>query len=292
MSIKRIVPCIFSTMLMLLILSLNPLTVYANNLILKGDANGLTIAPVIPGGMDSFFNIERMTPGDELSADLIIKNTADFAFTLNIKVEDTYAKTEIIKLIDQLEIEVSQNNNILTNFPAKGGEFTFKDSFKPGSETILQIKVILPGAETNNDYQNKKASLRWIFTASRDTTPPTEETTPPTEETPPPTEETRRPRPPRPSIPTGGDVSSRETDAPPTDETYIVVTESLPAGRPTQSPSPSPLPSDDPEPIEIIEDKTPEGVPEMPKTGEASLLYCFSGGMFLIGTGLFILKKK
>lgn len=274
---KCVISGAFLFAFMLLFSGLSPQKVYAENLLLTGDTEGLKISSNnSENPLAMLFSLEKMTPGDSVSSTITIENLYEYAFTLSVEVKDLHDNNNGLNLSDQFIITVEQDGIILANFPKTNGTYVFPNKFTTNSKSVLKFTVNLPGA-VGNEYQNTTAELQWIFKAERSETP--DKPDPPTPPPPGPT-----PKPPSPG----------PTPKPP---------------GPTPKPTPSPKTTDEPDEVlpwfvEISDDPVPLGLSDiaiedsgsktMPKTGEVSLwVYVLVGiPLVIIGFVLIIGKQR
>lgn len=271
---------------MFLCSSLAPEKVYANDLILLGDAKGLEIYSDNPENpLAMLFSVNKMTPGDSVSSTITVKNSYEYAFTLSVEVKDLHDNDDGLNLSDEFIITIEQDGEELTSFPKRSGTYVFPEKFAPKSKSLLKFTVNLPG-EVGNDYQNTSAELQWIFKAERATAP-----TP--SKTPGPPGPSSTPKPTRSPRPTG---TSRPPSTP----------------KPSGTPNPSGTPEATSDSSEVlpwsieIDDTSPPGMSyielaakdgevgayAMPKTGELPLQIYILGGAMLVIIGFALISGK
>lgn len=125
------------------------------------NTQGLIAIPADPLGSSNFFDVTKMTPGDNERAAVKVKNNCTFPFSLTVEV---LSLSELPDLAEQLVIEVYRDGTLLDSFPGIG-KYTFEEKFGSNTETVLDFSVSLPGASTDNRFQSSEAVLQWIFTA-------------------------------------------------------------------------------------------------------------------------------
>ncbi|WP_236915150.1 LPXTG cell wall anchor domain-containing protein [Clostridium sp. Cult2] len=251
-------------------------TIYAADLELIGKDTGLVVEPA----NERLFDLTNLNPGDTKTAKITIKNNYNNPFNLYMRAERMgEAPADGADLFDILILTVTLKGNKIYEGPIK--DFATSNialgRFNTGSNEELIATVHLPGPETGNEYQGKSVDVKWIFIAE--------------------------------SIAPPGDDPGDSDE--PWEPPVTIRDEEVPAGEPKAPEKPieepkEPIeepeepevpeePIEEPEePIEEIEEEIPEGIPMLPKTGEASLVlfYILGGAMVLLGLGLGFKKKE
>ena len=137
-----------------------------SNVKLEGNATGLVHIP----GDDLFLFFENMLPGDSVKRVMVIKNEYEHPFELFLRAERVSEKEEF-DLLNKINLTITYKDKGLYKGYASG-EYDITENislgvFQPGQEEILEAVAELDGPTTGNEYKNKYAEVKWIFTAVR-----------------------------------------------------------------------------------------------------------------------------
>ena len=131
------------------------------------------------------FEVKNISPGYKDSFTITVNSHCTVDFLLNAEVKcladsSTYAGDTIMDEIilarqlvvktylDGIEIPNFPNNSAAilktgTVLPTSLGEYDI-DEVNPGDVRVFKIEIELPGTTTGNEYQDKAATLQWLFT--------------------------------------------------------------------------------------------------------------------------------
>lgn len=149
----------------LLIFAALPAAAATTDLEIVGETTGLVLKPK---GND-LFNLQNMNPGDSRQAAIMLRNNHEKSCDLWLRAEDV--TTEEPSLFEVMKLTVSYRGKPLYEGPVSGfagDKEIYLGSFQPGEYGELTVIVGLPGPETGNIYQGKRASVKWLFTARAD----------------------------------------------------------------------------------------------------------------------------
>ncbi len=151
---------------LLLMIAVSPAGVRAADLVeLIADDTGLVLIPED----GKLFELEGMMPGDTATATIEIRNSYNRTFVLYMRAEDPEDSDP--SLLQQLKLTVVPGGRVQYAGYGEGplGEFGENTitigTFRPGDTGELVATVRLPGPETGNEYQDKTAGIKWVFTA-------------------------------------------------------------------------------------------------------------------------------
>lgn len=137
----------------------------ASNVMLEGNAEGIVFIP----DQELFLNKENMVPGDQVNGKIVINNKYKNPYELFLRAERISNKEEY-DLLNKLKLKITYKDQIIYDGAASGEDGIGKDislgSFKPGEEENLIAQISLDGPTIGNEFKNKKASVKWIFTAT------------------------------------------------------------------------------------------------------------------------------
>lgn len=137
-------------------------TIVPSNVELVGKANGLVYLP----DDDLFLYYPNMFPGDSVKRTLEIKNQYDYPYELKLKLQ-RISPPEKYDLLEKLELVITYKDNVIYKGKTSGEEEISLGVFNPGQNEELTAIVTLDGNSTGNEYKNKYAEVKWIFTAVR-----------------------------------------------------------------------------------------------------------------------------
>lgn len=135
------------------------------NVRLVGDANGIVFIP----GDSTFLSKGMMLPGDKVARTMEIENNYDVPYQLYMKAERITPEEEY-DLLNILKLKITHNDKVIYEGKASGENGLTSNidlgTYNPGEKGELIAEVILDGATTGNEYNNKKGEVVWIFTAT------------------------------------------------------------------------------------------------------------------------------
>ncbi|WP_296971781.1 LPXTG cell wall anchor domain-containing protein [Tepidanaerobacter sp. EBM-38] len=241
-----------------------------DNVELIGQSSGLVLVP--EGG--KLFDIGRLNPGDTIRKTLKISNSYSKPFTLYMRAEriGEEPKDDEPDLLKQLKLTITYKGEVIYKGPASGkdgesGNITSNISlgkFDPQDSRDLIAEIELPGPETGNEFQNKTAEIKWIFTAQTS------------------------------GGDSGGGGKDKDKDKDKDKKPPVEIEEEpIPEGKP-EPPVMQPPAVQQPEipPVEVPVEEVPQGIPLMPKTGEELPYIYYTVGIVAIITGLSLSIKK
>lgn len=158
--------------MLLVLLAAFPALAATTDLKLVGGAAGLVLLPA----EGKLFDLQNMSPGDTRTATITIKNDYSKWYDLWMRAEDVTAEKP--SLFEVMELTVLYRGKELYRGPVAGfaGDASiYLGRYHPGESGELTATVHLPGPATGNEYQGKRAGVKWIFTAqsSGEVLPPT-----------------------------------------------------------------------------------------------------------------------
>ncbi|MBR2586955.1 hypothetical protein IKE71_01110 [Candidatus Saccharibacteria bacterium] len=116
---------------------------------------------------DLFSDFHALMPGDTLSADIAVKNTAaeyDFVKIYLRAEPDPSSST----FLEKLNLNLYQDGTLLSSAPASDPAVLTENfelgTFNPGAETLLTVELSAP-LTLENDFQFAGGGINWIFTA-------------------------------------------------------------------------------------------------------------------------------
>lgn len=234
----------------------------------------------------------NMLPGEKVQGRMKVTNKDTRPFILYINVvyipDPAEAGNPAVysRLLDKLNIIVSQGGNVLTAFPAKGGGPYQLGRLDPNAEATLNVEVTMK-EDSDNQYQKSAARLIWTFTAEGIGGPiPTPSPTP--TPSPPDVDDPPTVTPGRPIIP-GGTPNVPASPATPTPGLIEVPDESVPLGEPE-----IPRINDTEETIEILPEELPLAtIKANPKTGvESKAFRNINVAFFAVSAVVFFATKR
>lgn len=136
------------------------------NFIIEGNAEGLVTIP----NEEEFLVKENMVPGDSAYGTITLENNYDYPYRVYLRAED-YENNTDLDLVEKLNLNLSIGERDIYKGDLHAQEGLSEEvliwSLDPGEKLIIDAKVTLDGS-TGNEYKNKYASVKWIFTAIRD----------------------------------------------------------------------------------------------------------------------------
>ena len=145
-----------------------------SNVELVGNAEGIVMIP----GDENFLESLNMLPGDSVSRQLLLKNEYSYEYDIYVRAERMSAVDDY-DLLNKLQLVAEYDGDIIYQGPATGenNEVPMTENIslgilKPGEEKVLNAEAVLPGEEVGNEYKNRQAAVKWIFTAVRKEVPP------------------------------------------------------------------------------------------------------------------------
>lgn len=150
---------------LLLVVNINALAdTLPSNVVLEGNANGIVFIP----DDRIFLYKDNMVPGDEVDRTMTIDNKYDAPFDVYMRAERITPK-EQYDLLTKLNLKITYKGNVIYEGPVSGEDGLVKNislgSYKPGDTAQLHAEVKWEGKDSGNEYMNKTAQVKWIFTA-------------------------------------------------------------------------------------------------------------------------------
>ena len=137
-----------------------------NNIVLEGASEGIIFIP----GNEDFLVKENMLPGTKVSRRMQIINNYTDAYELYMRAERV-TKEEEFDLLKKINIKIFYKDTIIYDGPTTGENGMNTDiylgNYSSGDEAELYAVATLDGKAIKNEYKNKRAEVRWIFTANR-----------------------------------------------------------------------------------------------------------------------------
>lgn len=242
-----------------------PTSVFAANLEIVGDNEGISILPQTP-----IFNMENVAPGEVQNSIVTVRNSGETAFSCSISSEKENGDED---LFEGIEIKIENNDGTHEYF--SGSLKSLKNvelgSVVPNGNKELSFSMIFPG-DIGNELQGKGLSVKFIFIANSEQGEPGPSPSP--SESPEPSQ----------TPPGTTPVPSSEPD----ENTTELEDEVIPAG-PVTTPSPDPTPAAIPDndqdgEIETIKD---EEIPQaLPKTAGIPAEIYYLAGLAIVVLGI------
>jgi hypothetical protein len=183
---------LLGTLMLVFILGIGPMafaTDYPVNWVIDAYDSGLKLngSDITTGS----FEINNMTPGDNVILTITINSYCTFDFDLNMMVkclEDSSTDTAGIITSDiilskKFDVETYLDGSSISNFvnnkslaigvglPTSMGDYDLTD-IQPNDVHVVVIKIKLDGPSTGSEYMNKHAKWQWIFKMEPTTEPP------------------------------------------------------------------------------------------------------------------------
>ena len=133
------------------------------------DDNGIKYSNVD----NMFINLEEMIPGDSKSKLLTIENIGTKPQQVFMRVEKLSEEADT-DLLSKIKLEVNYNNKTIYKGRACGsdglGDNINSGTIAPKKSYTIEVNVTLDGMSTENEYQDTKGQVKWIFTTMADNT--------------------------------------------------------------------------------------------------------------------------
>ena len=158
----------FSIIISLLVI--NSINVLADNKFLNanvqliGDANGI----VFLDDVEYFLLAKNMMPGDKITGDILLENKYNSSYEIYIRAE-RITREEEFDLLSKINLVISEEGKLIYNGIVSGKNGLENNikicELQPGEKKNINAIAILDGNNTGNEYKNKFAEVKWIFTA-------------------------------------------------------------------------------------------------------------------------------
>jgi len=116
---------------------------------------------------DIFENFKDAMPGDVLTQDIVIKNSADKQVDVEIFLKSLGADDESKDFLSKLKLDVKviDGDTIESGYAAESGkltDFVSLGKFASGSTSTLRVTLEVP-KDLSNDYAEKSGMVKWQF---------------------------------------------------------------------------------------------------------------------------------
>ncbi|MRN54096.1 hypothetical protein [Paenibacillus monticola] len=186
-----------------------------------------TIKLTVNSHTTSTATMNNMEPGDETQSEYTIINAGNEAFNYYV---DFKMLSGDVELYDILQMTLEKEGVIIySGVMSKATGRVAIGSLAGGAQNVIEMKVIFP-AEAGNEYQGKAVTVVFDFSASGESSPPTEPSAAPTA--------TASPVPS--TEPSTGPTATVSPEGP-TSPQVTPVNSLTPTSTPTLSPSPTPI---------------------------------------------------
>lgn len=166
---KKMMKYMAALALAVMLLSTMCLTAFAQgNVTYEGRAQEFVFAPGSDySPTDLFTDFKGVLPGDSITQQVVIRNTADKNVTVRIYMRALGAQEGSEEFLSQMNLTVSGNREIF-NAPADQTaqltDWVYLGEFSSGAEAAMDVTLSVP-LTMDNDFQERVGYLAWQFKA-------------------------------------------------------------------------------------------------------------------------------
>ena len=166
---KKITKCMTDLVLVPKLLSAMCITAFAQgNVTYEGNAKEFVFAPGSEySPTDLFTDFKGVMPGDSITQQVVIKNTADKKVTVRIYMRALGAQEGSEEFLSRMNLTVSGNREIF-NAPADQTaqltDWVYLGEFSSGAEAAMDVTLHVP-ITMDDDFQESIGYLDWQFKA-------------------------------------------------------------------------------------------------------------------------------